>query len=82
MATKKIAKPKLTEQEQRVLYLKATVDPLGVSSVLLRMAERGWPSVKRVNEIEFSSVDVPSLPQVEEAIDILTAIRTKLKAVG
>lgn len=78
MATKKTATPKLTETEQRILDLKATSDPLGVSSVLLRMAERGWPSVATVNALKFGPDDVPSLPHVEEAITILAAIRDKL----
>ena len=74
----KTAQPELTETEQRIADLKAGSDPLGVSSVLLRMAERGWPSVSRVNEIEFGPADVPSLPRIEEAIEILTALRDRV----
>lgn len=80
MKTKQADAPTLTETEQRILTLKAASDPLGVSSVLLRMAERGWPSKAHVKSLTFSQADAPSLAAIEEALGILTALRDEVKA--
>ena len=73
--------PEPTEQELRVAELKAGSDPLGLHSVLRVMAERGWYSLENVNALPFGPDDVPSLPYINEAIEILTALRDKVKAV-
>lgn len=74
-----VDEPELTAQEQRIAELKAGSDPLGLHSVLLRMAERGWISVEHVNGLKFGPDDAPSLPYLEEAVAILTAMRDKLR---
>jgi hypothetical protein len=73
-------KPKVVPQEKRVGV--PVDDPLDAGAVLEALEAQGWGSVKEVNALAFGPNDVPSLPYVEEALTILTALRDKLRVKG
>jgi hypothetical protein len=56
----------------------STDDPLDAGAVLEALEAQGWGSVKEVNALVLGPKDTPSLPAVEKALTILTALRDKL----